>query len=66
MFNKEKKPKRFISKESQSFGLGAAEVVVDTMTGVNYLLMHSPDGITPLLDENGKVIVTPVSDITEE
>ena len=66
MFNKEKKPKRFISKESQSFGLGAAEVVVDTVTGVNYLLMHSPDGITPLLDEHGTVIVTPLSDITEE
>ncbi len=47
-------------------GLGAAEVVVDTVTGVNYLLMHAPDGITPLLDENGKVIVTPVSELTEE
>ena len=66
MFGKEKKPKRFISKESQSLGLGAAEVVVDTVTGVNSLLMHAPDGITPLLDENGKVDVLKLNAIMFE
>lgn len=58
---KSKKQKRFISKEAQSFGLGAIEIIVDTATGVNYLLSHSPSGgITPLLDENGKVVVDKV------
>ena len=35
-------------------------VVVDTATGVNYIMPvggNGPSGITPLLDSNGNVIV---------
>lgn len=37
-----------------------AEIWVDTVTGINYLFLASGNvgGITPLLDENGKPIVT--------
>jgi len=58
MFKKEEK--RFQTKETLQNTLGGAfEVVVDTVTGVNYLMtvgsaMH---GITPLLDENGNVVI---------
>ena len=55
----EKKPKRFVVKEEQNVGFGAIEVIVDTVTGVNYLVTTgtSCNGITPLLDENGNVVV---------
>lgn len=54
----EKKKKRFISKEAQSLGFDAVQVIVDTETGVNYLRVFGQGGgITPLLDENGKIIV---------
>ncbi len=54
----EKKKKRFVSKDSQSLGFDAVQVIVDTETGVNYLCVFGQGGgITPLLDENGKIIV---------
>ena len=56
----EKKEKRFKVKEEQSLGMGALQIVVDTVTGVNYLLsaaMNGVSGITPLLDENGNVVI---------
>ena len=58
MFGKEKKEKRFIIKEEQSLGFGAI-YVVDTHTGVNYLMTvgTGQNGVTPLLDSDGKVIV---------
>lgn len=76
MFGNEKKPKkrdRFIitheQKLEKTMGLGALQVIVDTQTGVNYIntVGSGYSGITPLLDENGKVVVTPiaVSDIEE-
>ncbi len=34
----EKKEKRFQVKEEQTLGFGAIQIVVDTVTGVNYLL----------------------------
>ncbi len=39
-----------------------ASIIVDTMTGVNYLLVGYGNGagLTPLIDENGKPIVTRV------
>ena len=54
-----KKEKRFVVKEEQSFYLGALMVVVDTATGVNYLVTYSSgaSGITPLLDANGNVVI---------
>ena len=53
--------KRFIKIYSQ----GAAsrnEIWVDTETGVNYLYHTAgySGGITPLLDKDGKVVVTPI------
>ncbi|ABX31156.1 conserved hypothetical protein [Petrotoga mobilis SJ95] len=59
MFKKQKKEERFVIKEEQSLGLGAIYIVVDTRTGVNYLMNTGigPKGITPLLDSEGKVIV---------
>jgi hypothetical protein len=59
MFKKQKKQERFVIKEEQSLGLGAIYIVVDTQTGVNYLMNTGigPKGITPLLDSEGKVIV---------
>lgn len=68
MFGKEKKPKRFIVREEQAMGLGAVRILVDTQTGVNYLNTagEAYAGLTPLLDENGNVVVSPVSDFTDE
>ena len=56
---KEKGQPRFIVKESQSLGLSAVEILLDTKTGVNYLFMESTtmSGLTPLLDENGDVVI---------
>ena len=58
MFNN-KKEKRFIVKEVQGIQLGAIQIVVDTVTDVNYLMTvgSAPSGITPLLDENGNVVI---------
>lgn len=55
----EKKKKRFQVKEEQGFGLGAIQIIVDTVTGVNYLhiLGNDMNGLTPLLDENGQVVI---------
>lgn len=58
-----KKDDRFeiIHKEgSQIKDSGLIQILVDRETGVNYLFMKSGygAGLTPLLDENGKVVVT--------
>ncbi|MFP3154648.1 DUF6440 family protein [Lachnospiraceae bacterium ZAX-1] len=56
-----KKNKRFIVESNQGMGIGSTtSIIVDTETGVNYLLITSgySAGVTSLLDENGKVIVT--------
>ena len=39
---------------------GIRQILVDTETGVNYLIWKSgyAGGITPLLDSQGKVVVT--------
>ena len=54
------KKERFIEKESESLTQLGYKIVVDTVTGVNYL--ESPrGGITPLLDEIGKVCIDKIS-----
>lgn len=55
-----KKDNRFEKVYSQ--GLGAMEIWVDKETGVNYLYHQSgySGGMTPLLDRDGKPVVTPV------
>ncbi len=53
--------KRFVWRKSEGF-LKETRIIVDTETGVNYLLVAygSGAGLTPLIDENGKPIVTRV------
>lgn len=47
-------------KEGFALGSGLRFVVVDKETGVNYLFIQSgyAGGLTPLLDANGKPIIT--------
>lgn len=54
------KDKRFEKIYSQ--GMGATEIWVDKETGVNYLFHSSgyAGGLTPLLDRDGKPVITPV------
>ena len=55
----EEKRFRKIKKENISFGESAI-VLQDTQTGVNYLFIQSgyAGGLTPLLDREGKPIIT--------
>lgn len=54
--------KRFIKIYKQSGARDAVQVWVDRETGVNYLLMKSGSGtgLTPLLDRDGKPVITPL------
>lgn len=63
MFEK-KKTKRFVVKEEQMLGMGAVQIIVDTVTGVNYMntVGGSANGLTPLLDSNGNVIIDEILD----
>ena len=58
------KNKRFIKVYTQSGGFSgpAMYILVDAQTGVNYLYASGGygAGLTPLLDAEGKPIVTPV------
>ncbi|MBP3802193.1 MAG: xylan 1,4-beta-xylosidase [Clostridia bacterium] len=53
------KEKRFKKIYSQG-AIDGVEIWVDTETGVNYIFKQSgyAGGLTPLLDANGKVIIT--------
>ena len=55
--------KRFerVYKQS-SFATGTVTVFVDKQTGVNYVFCQSgyAGGLTPLLDREGNVVVTPI------
>jgi len=53
--------KRFVWKDQEGF-LKETRIIVDTQTGVNYLFVLAGygGGVTPLIDENGKPIVTRV------
>ncbi len=43
---------------------GVFEIWIDKVTGVNYLFHHDgyASGLTPLLDKDGKPVVTKVND----
>ena len=45
--------------------LTSIEIWVDKETGVNYIFRQSgyAGGMTPLLDKDGKPVITPVSDL---
>lgn len=62
MGNKENRFKVVYKDGGQLAEDGVRQILVDTQTGVNYLAWKSgyAEGITPLLDSSGKVIVTPV------
>ena len=53
--------KRFVWQKSEGF-LKETRIIVDTQTGVNYLFVTEGygGGLTPLIDENGKPIITRV------
>ena len=55
------KEKRFEKIHSDG-AFGAMEIWVDRETGVNYLAYQNgyAGGITPLLDREGKPVITPV------
>lgn len=58
-----KEPKRFVWRDREMKGIcREASVIVDTLTGVNYLFVTYGNGagLTPLIDENGKPVVTRV------
>lgn len=59
MFNRKKEIKkdRFIVKAEQLISSGLISVIVDSETGVNYIVTGCDDSmrITPLIDRNGKV-----------
>lgn len=64
-----KKEKRFVvtSYEGNAFS-NEATVVVDRLTGVNYLFFKSgyAGGLTPLLDRDGKPVITAITNDTIE
>ena len=62
MFGEKKEKNGRFEKVYSQGQLEAMEIWVDKETGVNYLY-HAAGygaGLTPLLDKDGKVIVTPV------
>lgn len=56
-----KKEERFTVIHSENFG--SEMILVDRMTGVNYLFVTrgNAGGLTPLLKPDGTPVVTPVS-----
>ena len=54
-----KKDKRFIIKEEQTLGWSGLNIIVDTTTGVNYIMTSDlfATAITPLLDKNGNIVI---------
>lgn len=61
MFDKKNKRFRVIHEEG---AVSVTRIIQDTETGVNYLYSAygQSGGITPLLDRNGEVVITPVED----
>ncbi len=57
-----KKDKRFEKLYSQNTMSGTTTILVDKETGVNYLYHQSgyAGGLTPLLDREGRVVITPI------
>lgn len=56
-----RREKRFIRVYGESMFASGSEIWVDTQTGVNYLYHQAGygAGLTALLDENGKPVITP-------
>ena len=62
-----KKEKRFVKTYSQGMA-DVVEILVDRETGVSYLFRANgyAGGMTPLLDREGKPVITSVVDFEEE
>lgn len=56
------KNKRFTKSYTQSGFSGDVQVWIDNETGVNYIFIQNgyAGGLTPLLDSEGKPVITPV------
>lgn len=61
-----RKEERFVKVYSEN--MGCEMILVDKKTGVNYLFVQSgyAGGLTPLLNADGKPVVTPVSALMDE
>ena len=61
------KNKRFVWEKQQTGLLKQISIIIDAETGVNYMFVQDgyAGGLTPLLDKNGKPVVTPPSEIIE-
>ncbi|MBQ3107938.1 MAG: xylan 1,4-beta-xylosidase [Firmicutes bacterium] len=61
-----KKEERFVKVYSEN--MGCEMILVDKKTGVNYLFVQSgyAGGLTPLLNSDGKPVVTPISSFMDE
>ena len=59
-----KKENRFIVKSVNDSFLPTTYILIDKETGVNYLFHQSgyAGGLTPLLDREGKPVISPISD----
>ncbi|MBQ3137250.1 MAG: xylan 1,4-beta-xylosidase [Clostridia bacterium] len=63
-----KDDKRFVVTEKEGGALTSyKQVIVDKKTGVNYLFIQSGNagGLTPLLDREGKPVITSVASFEE-
>lgn len=57
------KDKRFTKTYSQSGFASDIQIWIDNETGVNYVFIQNgySGGLTPLIDSEGKPVVTPIS-----
>ena len=60
--------KRSIWQKAQGGLMKELNIIIDRETGINYLFAHYGygGGLTPLLDKDGKPIVTPPSEIIDD
>lgn len=60
-----KKEERFVKVYSEN--MGCEMILVDKKTGVNYLFVQSgyAGGLTPLLNADGRPVVTPISQLLD-
>ena len=60
--------KRFVWEKQQSGLLKEVSIIIDAETGVNYMFVQEgyAGGLTPLLDKNGKPVITPPNEIIEK
>lgn len=63
-----KKEKRFITTEKENSLTQSIQIIVDKKTGVNYMWVTQgyAGGLTPLLDREGKPVITTVTDFEQE